>query len=483
MHNKDSRIGFPSDFLWGGATSANQCEGSYNVGGRGIGHIDLLPQGETRWSIMQGHLDSFEPKENLHYPSRHGIEFYKHYKEDISLLSEMGFKVFRMSISWSRIYPTGEEDTPNEEGLKFYENVFNECHKHGIEPLVTMTHYDIPLELVKKYNGWEGRGTLHCFKKYVATIVKRYKGLVKYWLTFNEINCITALPYTAAGVILDKSKDRDTQIYTAVHHELVASAWAAKYVHESDSESKVGCMIAAGVSYPYRCAPEDIWLAYTTDRNKYFFSDVMSYGKYPNYKLREFGQIGFEIPFLENDEEVLKDNTVDFISFSYYSSHIVCADEDIIAEKAEGNVFPTLRNPYLREKETAWKWQIDAQGLRTTLNMFYDRYHKPLFIVENGVGGIDNLDNGKVHDGYHEHYLREHIKAIKEAIVLDGVELMGYTPWGCIDLVSASTGQMKKRYGFIYVDVDDNGNGTYKRYKKDSFYWYQKVIASNGEVL
>lgn len=484
MSQKKTNYHFPENFLWGGATAANQCEGAYNIDGRGLGHIDLIPQGSSdRFSIMAGHLDSFEWKEGLHYPSKHGIDFYHHYKEDIALLAEMGFKVFRMSISWSRIFPNGDEDTPNEAGLQFYENVFKECQKYGIEPLVTISHYDIPLNLTKKYNGWEGRETLSCFKKYASVILKRYKGLVKYWLTLNEINCITHLPFMAAGVVLDEKKDRNWQIYTAIHHQLVGCAWVAKIAHEIDSENKVGCMVAAGVTYPYRCAPDDVWLAYETDRGKFFFSDVMANGEYPKYKIKEFERIGFTIPFQENDKDILLENTIDFISFSYYSSHIVCADPDIVAEKAEGNIFPTLRNPYLKEKETAWKWQIDAQGLRTTLNMFYDRYQKPLFVVENGVGGIDTLVDGTVHDDYHIHYLREHIKAMKDAVAIDGVDLMGYTPWGCIDLVSASTGQMKKRYGFIYVDVDDFGNGTYDRYKKDSFYWYKKVIETNGENL
>lgn len=474
---------FPKDFLWGGATSANQCEGAYLDGGRGLGHIDIIPQCAERFSIMQGNVTSFQQDKKLHYPSVHGNGFYYHYAEDIALLAEMGFKCFRMSISWSRIFPTGLEDEPNEEGLMFYDNVFKECRKYNIEPLVTITHYDIPLELVKRYNGWEHRETLNCFKKYAAVILERYKGIVKFWLTFNEINCISALPFLSAGVIIKHKHGRYAQIHRAIHHQLVASAWAVKYAHESDVNNKVGCMLAAGVTYPYRCAPEDIWLAYKTDRDKFFFSDVMAKGSYPEYKRKEMERNNFQIPYKDDDKQILKNYLVDFISFSYYSSHIVCADSDIIAEKAEGNVFPTLRNPYLKEKDTAWKWQIDSSGLRTTLNMFYDRYEKPLFIVENGVGGIDHLEENKIHDDYHIHYIKEHIKAMKEAILLDGVNLMGYTPWGCIDLVSASTGQMKKRYGFIYVDIDDKGKGTYKRYRKDSFYWYKNVISTNGREL
>ena len=480
---KRKQLGFPDHFLWGGATAANQCEGAHLEDGRGLGHIDLVPQGSERWNVMSGTLDSLQQKPNTYYPSMKGIDFYHHYKEDIALFAEMGFKVFRMSIDWARIFPLGIDEKPNEKGLQFYEDVFNELHLYGIEPLVTMTHYDIPLELVKRYNGWESRETIECFKKYVKTILTRYKGMVKNWLTFNEINCITSLPYYAAGVVIRSEEERLQQIYTAVHHELVASAWAVKIAHEIDKNNMVGCMLAAGVTYPYRCAPEDVWLAHASGRGKFFFSDVLVRGEYPEYKLKEFERIGFDIPFFKEDKEVLKNHTVDFISFSYYSSQLVCADQNVIAEKAEGNVFPTLRNPYLKEKDTAWKWQIDALGLRTTLNQFYERYQKPLFIAENGVGGIDTLENGRVHDEYHIHYLREHIKAMKDAITLDGVDLMGYTSWGCIDLVSASTGQMKKRYGYIYVDADDLGQGSYQRYKKDSFEWYKKVIATNGEDL
>lgn len=482
--SKDKEIQFPRDFLWGGAIAANQSEGAYNEDGRGLGNIDLIPQGSERWSIISGNLNSFEFNDDWHYPSHHGIDFYHHYKEDIALLAEMGFKVFRMSISWSRIFPNGDDTEPNEEGLQYYEDVFNECLKYDIEPLVTLSHYDTPLNLVKKYNGWEGRETLEYFKKYTSTVIKRYKNKVKYWLTLNEINAITNLAFLAGGMIIDKKRNKDEQVFTAIHHQLVGCAWASKIAHEINPEIKIGCMLAASAIYPYRCAPEDVWLAYETERETFFLTDVMTHGEYPNYKLKEYERANFNIPFKDNDKEILKDNPIDFISFSYYASRLVCADNSIIAEEATGNVFPTLKNPYLKSKDSAWKHQRDAQGLRTTLNNYYDRYHKPIFIVENGVGGLDTLESdGTVHDQYHIEYLREHIRAMSDAINLDGVELLGYTSWGCIDLVSASTGEMKKRYGFIYTDVDDLGKGTYKRYKKDSFYFYKKVIESNGSDI
>ena len=475
INKKSNGDNFPKDFLWGGAIAANQCEGAWNIGGRGMGHVDLVPQGCNRFSVMMGNLDNFNDKNDTYYPSRTGIDFYHHYKEDIALFGEMGFKVLRMSISWSRIFPNGDEEEPNEEGLQFYEDVFKECHKYGIEPLVTMTHYDIPLHLVKEYQGWESRKTIEFFKKYVRTILMRYKDLVKYWLTFNEINCITALPYFAAGVVVRSEEEKLQQIYIAAHHEMIASAWATKIAHEINPKNKIGCMLAGGITYPYTCAPQDIWQAYEVD--------VLARGYYPVYKLKELEHKKIIIPFKNDDKKILRENTVDFISFSYYSSHLTCADPNAYAEKGEGNMFPTLRNPYLKEKESAWKWQTDGLGLRATLNAFYDRYQKPLFIAENGVGGIDELENGEIHDEYHIRYIKEHLHNLKDAIVLDGVEVMGYTSWGCIDLVSASTGQMKKRYGFIYVDANDQGEGTFKRYKKDSFYWYKKVIASNGEDL
>ena len=473
INKKSNGDNFPKDFLWGGAIAANQCEGAWNIGGRGMGHVDLVPQGCNRFSVMMGNLDNFNDKNDTYYPSRTGIDFYHHYKEDIALFGEMGFKVLRMSISWSRIFPNGDEEEPNEEGLQFYEDVFKECHKYGIEPLVTMTHYDIPLHLVKEYQGWESRKTIEFFKKYVRTILMRYKDLVKYWLTFNEINCITALPYFAAGVVVRSEEEKLQQIYIAAHHEMIASAWATKIAHEINPKNKIGCMLAGGITYPYTCAPQDIWQAYEVDRNNYFFADVLARGYYPVYKLKELEHKKIIIPFKNDDKKILRENTVD----------LTCADPNAYAEKGEGNMFPTLRNPYLKEKESAWKWQTDGLGLRATLNAFYDRYQKPLFIAENGVGGIDELENGEIHDEYHIRYIKEHLHNLKDAIVLDGVEVMGYTSWGCIDLVSASTGQMKKRYGFIYVDANDQGEGTFKRYKKDSFYWYKKVIASNGEDL
>ena len=473
-------MGFPKDFLWGGATAANQCEGGFDKGGRGLANVDITPHGKNRFPVMLGLDHSLDFHEGEFYPAKEGIDFYTHYKEDIQLFGEMGFKTYRMSLAWSRIYPNGDELEPNEEGLKFYEDVFKECHKYGIEPLVTITHFDCPIHLIKEYGGWKNRKLIEFYERLCRTIFTRYKGLVKYWLTFNEINMILHLPFMGAGLLIEDKETALKDKYQAIHHELVASALATKVAHEIDPDNKVGCMLAAGNTYPYTCNPDDVWKSIQSDREGYFFIDVQARGYYPRYALKQMEREG-TMPIMEDgDQELLKDNTVDFISFSYYSSRCTSADPDM-NKQTEGNVFATLKNPYLKASE--WGWQIDPLGLRITLNSIYDRYQKPLFIVENGLGAKDELIDNTVEDDYRIDYLRQHIQAMSDAIEIDGVELWGYTTWGCIDLVSASTGEMSKRYGFIYVDRDDQGNGTNKRYKKKSFDWYKKVIESNGENL
>ncbi len=471
-------------FLWGGATAANQCEGGWQEGGRGLANVDVIPHGKERYPVMLGTRKMLELEEGWYYPALKGIDFYSHYKEDIALLGEMGFKTFRLSIAWSRIFPNGDEDQPNEEGLKFYEDVFKECQKYGIEPLVTITHFDCPIHLIKKYGGWKNYQLVEFYKKMVTVLFTRYKGLVHYWLTFNEINMILHLPFMGAGLVFEEGEDQEKAKYVSAHHELIASAWATKIAHEIDPENKVGCMMAAGDYYPYCCMPEDVWEAKQQDRNNMMFIDVQARGYYPNYAKKKFERIGLELFLSIEDETVMKENTVDFISFSYYASRCVTTRKDVA--QTDGNAFMGTKNPYLKASE--WGWQIDPLGLRITLNSLYDRYQKPLFIVENGLGAKDELisdGNGSftVEDDYRIAYLREHIQAMKAAVEEDGVELWGYTPWGCIDLVSASTGEMSKRYGFIYVDRDDAGSGTFVRYKKKSFYWYKNVIASNGENL
>lgn len=472
--------GLSENFLWGGATAANQCEGGYNEGGRGLANVDVIPHGIDRMKVMIGEIPMLEFDDEHYYPAKNGIDMYHHYKEDIKLFGEMGFKVYRLSISWTRIYPLGDEEEPNEEGLRYYEDLFNECHKYDIEPLVTITHFDCPMHLITKYGGWRNRKMIGFYEKLCHTLFTRYKGLVKYWLTFNEINAMLFAPFMGAGLLFDEEENREQVKMQAAHHELVASASVTKMAHEIDPTMKIGSMLASCTTYPYSCDPKDVFKAISSERESFFFSDVQARGIYPSYAIKKMER-NKTMPHMEvGDLELLKENPVDFVSFSYYSSRCTSADESI--EKGSGNMFESLKNPYL--KASQWGWQIDPLGLRITLNNLYDRYQKPLFIVENGLGAKDIPDeNGYVDDEYRIEYLRQHIQAMKDAVLLDGVDLMGYTPWGCIDLVSASTGEMSKRYGFIYVDLDDQGCGTMKRSKKKSFEWYKKVIASNGEDL
>ena len=474
-------MGFRKDFLWGGATAANQCEGGFDQGGRGLANVDLAPAGPDRHQVIAGEKKMFNFDDEHFYPAQNAIDMYTHFKEDIALFAEMGFKTYRLSIAWSRIFPKGDESEPNEEGLKFYEELFKECRQYNIEPLVTITHFDVPMHLVENYGSWRSRELVGFYENLCHVLFTRYKGLVKYWLTFNEINMLLHLPFMGAGIYFEEGENKEQVKYTAAHHELLASAIATKIAHEVDPENQVGCMLAAGANYAYTCKPEDVWAAKKTDRENYFFIDVQSRGEYPAYALKELERKGIELPIEDGDLDILKENTVDFVSFSYYSSHVQ-AEKMSEENKTDGNAFDSIKNPYLESSE--WGWQIDPLGLRITMNELYDRYQKPLFVVENGLGAVDTPDeNGYVVDDYRIDYLRAHIKAMRDAVELDGVDLLGYTTWGCIDLVSAGTGEMKKRYGFIYVDRDDQGNGTLKRTKKKSFEWYKQVIATNGEEL
>ena len=469
------------DFLWGGATAANQCEGGYDQGGRGLSNVDVIPTGRDRKAISAGKMKMLDFDEEHFYPAKESIDMYHHYKEDIALLAEMGIKCFRMSISWSRIFPNGDDEMPNEEGLQFYEDIFRELKKYQIEPLVTLAHFDVPMHLVKEYGSWRNRKMVDFYKNYVNVVLKRYRDYMKYWLTFNEINMLLHASFMGAGICFEEGENELQVKYQAAHNQLVASALATGIAHEINPDNMVGCMLAGGNNYPYSCRPEDYYKAITQDREGYFFIDVQSRGYYPSYALKKFERENIRIQMEPDDLEILKKNTVDFISFSYYSSRVVATDPGAGQETA-GNIYGSIKNPYLKSSE--WGWQIDPLGLRNSLNMLYDRYQKPLFIVENGLGAKDIPDeNGYVEDDYRIDYIREHIKAFKAAVEVDGVDLLGYTTWGCIDLVAASTGQMSKRYGFVYVDLDDAGNGTRKRSKKKSFGWYKEVIASNGENL
>lgn len=461
----------PEGFLWGGAVAANQIEGAYMEDGKGLSVADYSPKGLT------GGYHDIKHGEHL---THNAIDFYHRYKEDIALFAEMGFKCFRTSIAWTRIFPNGDDEIPNEKGLKFYDNLFDECLKYGIEPLVTLVHYEMPMGLVNKYGGWRNRKLIELFDKYVRTVFERYKNKVKYWITFNEINVIIHFPFTGGGIILEKDENKLQVEYQAAHYQFVASALAVKACHKIIPNAKIGCMIASGAYYPYSCRPEDVMTAMKYDREMLLFSDIQSWGYYPGYLKRFFIENNINIDITEEDKKILRENTVDFIGFSYYKSRCASANPEGL-ETSVGNLFGGVKNPYIGSSE--WGFQIDPIGLRYTMNQLYDRYHKPLFIVENGLGASDTVEKGDIiNDDYRINFLRDHIIQMKEAIA-DGVDLMGYLTWGPIDLVSAGTGEMRKRYGFIYVDRDNNGVGTLKRIKKKSFDWYKKVIASNGEDL
>ena len=475
---------FPKGFLWGGATAANQLEGAYQEGGKGLSLPDVLPGGKDRMKIIASPDFDFKLNPDYVYPNHIGIDHYHHYKEDIALFAEMGFKCYRFSIAWSRIFPNGDEETPNEEGLKFYDAVIDECLKNHIEPVITISHYEMPLHLITEYGSWKNKKLIDFYERFARTVLTRYQDKVKYWMTFNEINSAAHFPIMGQGLTISNGAGDKKNVYQAWHNQFVASAKAVKIGHELNPDMKIGCMILYATTYSYDSNPKN-QLASLQDNqaNNFFCADVQVRGHYPAYTKSLLARQGVQLADIDyNDEELalLAQYPVDYIGFSYYMSSVV----DVTHENQEttnGNLMGGVKNPFLKSSD--WGWQIDPTGLRIALNQLSDRYQKPVFIVENGLGAVDKPDkNHYVADDYRIDYLREHIEAISQAID-DGVDVMGYTPWGCIDLVSASTGEMSKRYGFIYVDEDDEGHGTFKRYKKKSFDWYKKVISTNGADL
>jgi 6-phospho-beta-glucosidase len=464
---------FPEGFLWGGATAANQIEGAYAEDGKGLSIQDVMPHG-----LMTPPTEGPTP-DNL---KLEGVDFYHRYAEDIALLAEMGFSVFRFPIAWSRIFPRGDEETPNEEGLAFYDRVIDECEKHGIEPLITMSHYETPLHLARTYDGWVSRDLIGFYARYARTLLERYGHRVRYWLTFNEINSVLHAPFLSGGIATPREQLSDSDLYQAVHHEMVASALATKIAREVAPQAQIGCMVIAMPTYPLTPAPADALAVMHADHLNLAFGDLHVRGEYPGYLLRHLREHGVTLDITDSDREILR-HTVDFVSFSYYMSLCETGDPDARTPGA-GNIMGGVPNPTLEASE--WGWQIDPVGLRIVMNQFWDRWGKPLFIVENGLGARDELVEvdgvPTVEDEYRISYLNDHLVQVGEAIE-DGVQVLGYTSWGCIDLVSASTAQMSKRYGFVYVDRADDGTGTLARHKKQSFDWYADVIRTNGASL
>lgn len=468
---------FPDNFLWGGATAANQYEGGWNLDGRGMSIDDVITGGSVD---KEREITLPKPLPGVYYPNHEATDFYHHYKEDIKLFAEMGFKIYRFSISWSRIFPNGDEKEPNKKGLEFYDRVIDELRKYNIEPLVTISHYENPLNLSLKYGGWKNRKLIDFYTNYAETLFNYFKGRVHYWLTFNEINMLTdAWGAVFGGGMLEKKDNTPQNRYQALHNQLVASAKVVKLAHQIDSENKMGCMLAYHCGYPYTCKPEDIMLAEKYDQiHNLIAGDVHVRGRYPGFALRYFAENNIEIQMDNSDLKTLTEGTVDFVSLSYYSSTCVGSEEDKAKDKGNGTT--GLMNPYLKASE--WGWTIDPMGLRWVLNKLYDRYQIPIMVVENGLGAIDKVsDDGEIHDQYRIDYVDQHVKAMRQALK-DGVNLIGYTYWGCTDVVSASTGEFKKRYGFIFVNKFDDGSGDFSRKKKDSFYWYKNLIAHNGNI-
>ena len=447
----------PKDFLWGGAFAAHQFEGGWNEGGKGPSVVDVLTAGAhgvPRQITETVEADKF-------YPNQVASDFYHRYKEDIKLFAGMGLKCLRTSIAWTRIFPNGDELEPNEEGLKFYDDVFDELLKYGIEPVITLSHFELPLHLAREYGGFRNRKVVDFFERFAKVCFERYKDKVKYWMTFNEINnqMDTDNPlffWTNSGVIVKEGEDPKAVLYKVAHNELLASAKAVIAGKEINPDFKIGCMVSHVPIYPYSCNPDDIMAAEEAMRQRYFFADVHCRGHYPSYALKEFEREGYDIGMEEGDAEILAKGTVDYIGFSYYMSTTVKADvhNDNTGDIVNGALSNGVENPYIESSD--WGWAIDPVGLRYTLNRFYDRYELPLFIVENGFGAIDQIsEDGQIHDQYRIDYLKKHIEQMELAVNYDGVDLMGYTPWGIMDLVSFTTGEMKKIYGMIYVDRDN----------------------------
>ena len=472
----------PEDFLWGGAVAAHQVEGGWDRGGKGVSIADVLSGGAH--GVDRVMTDGVQ--EGYSYPNHQAVEFYSHYKQDIALFAEMGFKCFRTSIAWTRIFPNGDEQEPNEAGLQFYDDLFDELLKHNIEPVITLSHFEMPYHLVKEYGGWLNRKVVDFFVRFSEVVLERYKNKVKYWMTFNEINNqrnwkYPLFGYCCSGVVFTDHENPEQAMYQVLHHQFVASAKVVRLGHEINPELQIGCMIAMVPLYPWSCHPDDVMLAQEAMRERYLFGDVHMRGYYPSYILNEWARKGYHIEMQSEDQQILQEGCADYIGLSYYMSNAVQANAEGSGSAVSG-FEGSVPNPHVKASD--WGWQIDPVGLRYSLAALYERYQKPLFIVENGFGAIDKPEaDGQINDDYRIAYLKAHIEQMKLAVFYDGVELMGYTPWGCIDCVSFTTGQYSKRYGFIHVDKNDDGSGTLKRSKKKSFGWYQQVIASHGEKL
>lgn len=482
--------GFPPKFLWGSATAACQIEGAWNEGGKGMSVADVamrqnknVPRSEYK-NITRDKIQAAIGYAGVdQYPKRHGIDFYHRYQEDIALCAEMGFTAFRMSIAWSRLFPRGDEESPNPEGIAFYQNVFNELKRWKMEPIVTLSHFEMPLYLVTEYGGWTNRKLIDCFVRYCQVCFDNFGDRVKYWINFNEMNGTRFNTFFSTGILREDWGDQFEQAtYQAAHNQFTASAKAVRILKQIWPDAQMGCMVVPFTRYPGTCKPEDVMKMHQDMHlDCYFYTDIYMRGEYPGYALRYFKERNINLQIEAEDLELIAAYPTDFLAFSYYSTSISSVEMEGW-ETTDGNLHSQLKNPHL--EASAWGWQIDPMGLRYQLGCFSDRYQNPpIMVVENGLGAVDTVEaDGSIHDDYRIEYLRRHIEQLREAVI-DGVNVIGYTSWSTFDIVSSGTSEMAKRYGFIYVDLDDDNQGSLKRIKKDSFYWYKKVIASNGNDL
>ncbi|MDQ0363077.1 6-phospho-beta-glucosidase [Breznakia pachnodae] len=463
-------------FMWGAALAAHQCEGAWDVDGKGVSVSDILTSSKHNQN-REIHLDM---QSDVYYPSHEAVDFYHTYKEDIKLFAEMGMNSLRISLAWTRIFPKGDEEQPNEKGLQFYDDLIDELKKYDIEPVVTLLHNDMPLHLATAYGGWKNKKVIDFFSHYCETVYERYKNKVTYWLTFNEINNMLKyeyqlLPYLSGGLILDEEDADEGEIYQTMHNQFVASAQAVITGHRINKNFQIGSMTGFILVYPNSCNPLDTIETFPSYRNLFFCTDVQARGYYPTYIQKYWERKNIQLNTTEEEMQILKDGVVDYLGFSYYMSETLSASKDVEKKKDAAKILKGVNNPYLESSQ--WGWTVDPVGLRIVLNKLYERYQKPLFIVECGLGAIDEVsEDGKIHDDYRINYLKNHIEEMQKAMEIDGVEVMGFLPWSAMDIISASTGEMRKRYGFIYVDKDDDGNGSLKRIRKDSFYWFKDFI-------
>lgn len=490
-------MSFPEGFLWGGDISAAQCEGAWNEGGKAPIEADYLlggskksmrfawyrlPDGaEGKTMQMAGQLPAgarYILQDGAFYPNHRSVDFYHRYREDIALFAELGIKAINLSVSWARIYPNGVAGGVNQKGLDYYRDLLTLCREHNIEPIVTLYKYDLPVFYLEDWGGWSNRALIDEYVTFATTCLKEFRGLAHYWITFNELNVLKLM---AKINPVATAEDRQ-RVYEESHNQLVASARVVAAGHEIDAENKLGCMCAGMFGYTYTSDPIDAALVQRGAQDDfYYFADTIVRGAYPSFAVRTREADGATLDISEEDAAALQAGKADFLPFSYYATSCRTIHGEGL-DRAKGNlVLSSVKNPYL--ETSAWGWQIDAEGLKTFLHELYDRYQIPLLIAENGLG-VDECpdERGRIHDDYRIDYLGKHLVKAGEAID-EGVDLIGYTMWSLIDLVSFSSGELKKRYGLIYVDADDEGNGTFDRLRKDSFYWYQRVISTNGKEL